>query len=320
VRFMTFTYFSPFGASIAVSRSSDMPDAPVLTMGPDGVSRIVWSNRATLTSPAGIWFAKYDPTAGLSVPDTVVLSGFALPAIDAAIDASGALHVVWQVSGPGVNEIHYQRRLPGSDRGAPTDTVLVSRGENVQNPTLRVDSGQGLHLALIAANGGVPQVRYKRWQPVRGWDAASTEVTLVGDGPTRAPALVPTSASEVSVLYFSFPGGRIQQMERRRLAPATTLDVPGPHAAPPLVGLRLGPNPLRAGDLLRLAVDIRFPGGNVDVYDVSGRRVASAPLIAEGIGSAAEIAGEVTRTWPSGVYFVRVRDQVEGAGRLVVLH
>lgn len=318
VRFMTFTYFSPFGASMAISRPDDLPDAPVVTMGPEGVSRIVWSNRATDNSRAGIWFTKYDPTVGLAVADTVILSGSALPAIDATVDASGALHIVWQVSGPGVNEIHYQRRLPGSERPAPGDTVLVSRGESVQSPALRVDSGQGLHLAFVANNGGVPQVRYKRWQSIRGWDAASTEVTLVSDGPARAPALVPTTSSELSVLYFGFTGGQIQQMERRRVLPASALDVPATPPAP-TVALRLGPNPLRAGDMLRLALDMRSPG-SVDVYDLTGRRIASAPLIAEGIGSAAGFPGDVTRTWPSGVYFVRVRDQVEGAARLVVLH
>ena len=44
IRFMTFTYFSPFGMSLPVSGVTAVPDAPVVAVGPDGASRIFWSD------------------------------------------------------------------------------------------------------------------------------------------------------------------------------------------------------------------------------------------------------------------------------------
>ena len=319
VRFMSFTYFSPYGTPLTVTQPTDLPDAPVVAVAPDGRSNILWSDRAT--SAATVWNAGYSPTTGLGAKQRIAQSSFAQPAVDAAVDGAGVVHVVWQVSGPGVNQIHYQRRRPDGSLPSPFDTVIVSRGESVQNPTLRADPGAALHLAFIANNGGVQQVRYKRWQPNRGWDYASTEVTLVSDGPTARPAVVPASPGEVSVLYLGFPGGVTQQLERRRRLQVVAVAAPEPIRPVPALAFRLGPNPLRAGAplVLRAAADPGSSAQVVDLFDLAGRRVASVPLVSRGDEAFAELPGETTRGWHSGVYFARLRGRDLRAVRLVVI-
>jgi M6 family metalloprotease-like protein len=319
VRFMSFTYFSPYGTPITVTQPNNLPDAPVVAAGLDGSSSILWSDRSTPS--ATIWIAKYTPTGGIGAKEQIAQSSFAQPAVDASVDGTGILHVVWQVSGPGVNQIHYQRRRPDGTLPAPFDTVIVSRGESVQNPALRTDAGGSLHLVFIANNGGVQQVRYKRWQPDRGWDYASTEVTLTSEGPMARPAVVPASAGEVSVLYLGFPGGATQQMERRRRLESGAVAVPEPIPAVAPVAFRLGPNPLHAGSalVLRSTVDPASTGQFVDLFDIAGRRVAAVPLSPRGDEAFAEVPGQATRGWHSGIYFARLRGRDLRAARLVVI-
>jgi len=225
------------------------------------------------------------------------------------------------VSGPGVNQIHYQRRRPDGTLPDPFDTVVVSRGESVQNPALRADPGGSLHLVFIATNGGIQQVRYKRWQPDRGWDFSSTEVTLPTEGPMARPAVVPASTGELSVLYLGFPGGATQQTERRRRLESGAVAVPEPIPAAAPVAFRLGPNPLRSGMalVLRSTVDPASTGQFVDLFDIAGRRVAAVPLSPRGDEAFAEIPGEATHAWHSGVYFARLRGRDLRAARLVVI-
>ena len=99
------------------------------------------------------------------------------------------------------------------------------------------------------------------------------------------------------------------------------MDAPDLVRLPTRFGVRLAPNPLRAGSPLafRLAGDALGTGGVVELFDLFGRRVASAPLVPHAGELFAEIPGTITRGWRSGVYFARVRDGGALAARLVVL-
>jgi len=320
VRFMTFTYFSPFGMSLPVSGAVAIPDAPVIAVAPDGTSRIFWSDRST--SPASVWTARYNVAGGLTTADRIAGSSYSQPAVDAVADAMGQVHVVWQATGPGVNQIHYQRYGAGGAGPTQLDTTIVSRGESVLSPVLRTDSELGLHVAFISVNGGVPQLRYKHRSPDRGWDYSSTEVTMVAEGSMARPTLVTGLDHEVSVLYFRGAGGELHPMERRRYSPVGILAAPPPPPLPDRFELRARPNPLRAGGTLsfRLASGPGAPADVLEIYDVAGRRVATAPFLDDSGVRRAEIPGSVTRAWESGVYFARIRDRNTTSTRLVVLH
>ncbi|MBI1796576.1 MAG: M6 family metalloprotease domain-containing protein [Candidatus Eisenbacteria bacterium] len=318
VLFMSFGYFSPFGTPITVTDPTAYPDAPVVAVGPDGGSYVLWPDRAV--DPATIWFARYLPDSGMSKRNLIAKNSDPEPAVDALVDPAGNLHVVFQVSGASVNQIHYQRRTPDGRIPVPFDTTIVSRSDAIQNPMVRADPLGNLHLAFTNNNAGVQQVRYKHYVTGRGWDFGATEVTRVSDGPWIRPTLLPQGPTDVSILSYGFPGGRTSLAENRRTEPTNAVAVHDvPRTGPPV--LELGPNPLRAGTALAL----RWPPGPVpgrdaiEFYDVSGRRIAAVPLVAGARGSEAQLPGSVTAAWRSGVYFARVRNDAAPATRLVVL-
>lgn len=316
VRFMSFGYFSPFGTPRVVTGPTSVPDAPVVAVDAAGRSYVFWADRSF--DPTSIWFARFHPDSGVSAPARVARSDYAQPAVDAAVDAAGTVHIAWQVSAPGIHRIHYQRRTANGAFPSPYDTALVVRGENVLNPILRLDPGGGIHVGFLANQGGVQQMRYKHWVAGRGWDYASTEITLAADGLVARPTLVPRGSSDVSAIFIGFPGGRTALLERRRFIASEAVAVFDPPREI-VRGLRIGPNPLAAG----AALTLRWPAGGtppsaVDFYDVAGRRVASASLSDRGAGTT-ELPGSTTAGWKSGVYFAHLRGRPEPPARLVVI-
>jgi hypothetical protein len=57
----------------------------------------------------------------------------------------------------------------------------------------------------------------------------------------------------------------------------------------------------------------------VDFYDLAGRRLAALALRPGVQGWNGELEPGVTRSWPSGMYFARVRGEPREAARLMVL-
>ena len=115
-------------------------------------------------------------------------------------------------------------------------------------------------------------------------------------------------------------------MERRRYSPVNILAAPAVPASPAHSGTERPPQPAARGFRALLpprrprapALD-RRDGTSLEIHDLAGRRVASAPLVDDAGGRATEIPGSVTRGWGSGVYFARVRDRETIPARLVVL-
>ena len=318
-----FGYISPYGRAMVVSSPTSLPGSPSIGVAPDGSSCVVWPDQAT--SPQALRYARYTPGLGLGPASTLTpTTGVTQQLGCELMDAAGTLHSVWLVSGPGLNEVHYQRRLAQGDL-LPADTTLEVYSGAVQYVRLGADPEGALHLVYQSATSGMSQIRYRRWRPDRGWDDHSTEVTSLNNFGVQRPNVLPESPGNLSVLYTAYPDGSPHFMVRRR---TTDLPLPLDVAAvrPIALGLSLGPNPLRAGQSLRVSWAARDPGSRpeVDFFDISGRRVASAPLArtdasAGHAGFGGTLPPAVTARWPSGVYFARVRDSREAAARLVFL-
>lgn len=324
VEVMRFPYLSPFGQPTVVSAPVSYPGSPAIAARPDGGSIVLWSENAT--SPASVLFARFHPDSAFkgALPLTPgPTANHPELSVSGVVDAAGTLYAVWQVSGPGINEIRFQRRPATLDAPSPRDTVIESYGGPVQNPTIRLDPQGGLHIAYAAANSPSDplQARYKRWHPTLGWDIRGTSVTRAADGNVVRVAAVPESPGKVTVLVNAFPQGEPELLERRR-----TTDLPTPLATPPAppprraLALSLGPNPLPPGRTLELRYSGPVGGATVvEVYDLAGRRVLEVPLEGTPGARAARVGPALTRAWPSGVYFARVRGTREAATRLVVL-
>lgn len=318
VMFMRFTYSSPFGVPLAVSAPTSDPDSPALAVDHDGRAYVLWSDRATV--PQSLSFARFNPDSGMSAPLRLApQTQYAQTAVSAVVDTHHVLHSVWLISAPGINQLHYQRR----DFQIFTwlrDTLLEAQGSNLLNPELRIDPQSGIHVVFESNLSGVQQIRYRRWTDAHGWDARSTEVSVIADGNCSGPRVIALSPGNVSVLYTRYDDVASHFMTRdRRLdgAPPTAVE-PFTAGAP---SVTLGPNPLRTGHGLE-AWWSGPPDGTappLELFDISGRRVAALEFGATGAVRRAHLDAAVTRDWASGVYFARVRGERGAAVRLVVL-
>jgi hypothetical protein len=322
IQFMRFTYYSPFATPIRLTADGDRPENPGVAMSRDGSAWVLWKDR--LGSNHRIWFRRYRPQSGFepTLPLVAAVPEVSQTAYSALVDPQGTLHVVWLISGPGLNQLHYQRR---PDRGEPDpeDVVVESRGDVIQNPNLALDRDGGLHLVFENSRDGRVRAYYRRWQADGGWDAASTVLTSES-WDTRRPLAFPTAGGDLSVLYISFPVPQPRLMLMRRdLTRVPSVTVGPTAAATSPVRLVLSPNPLRAGATIGLRIPIGSlspsPSPSIDFYDLGGRRVAEVLLVRTVEGWSGKLPGVATRDWTGGVYFARVRGGPDATARAVVL-
>ncbi len=317
IRFMRFTYFSPFGQSVPITSPADQPSDPAVVSAFDGTTHIVWRDQSG--AAYRLWFCRSHPDSGVSgklpltAPPTRSQLGYSV-----ALDPGGALHSVWQTSSPGQSQLHYQLRSK-TRPPEPADTLIESQGYPVQNPVLAVDADRNVHVAFEAAPNQVLCARYRLNVPSRGWDDMSTHVSEVGEGTVSRVEPMATGSGKVTVAYIQYrQDGAHFVVRRRDPALASFLEVP-PAAWNFPSPLSVAPNPIRPGqsvDLTWASVAGNAPSA-IEILDVAGRRLQGPIAIA---GGQARISGSVTRAWAPGVYFVRFPSSRAGAARLVVLH
>jgi immune inhibitor A len=318
--FMRFLYFAPFGQPIAVTAPEEIPGRPALEVSREGVGYLLWPDASL--SPQRYLFSRFHPDSGLSPLHLPLTPGTANPqtAISAVVDSAGTLHSLWQVSGAGISELHYQERWK-SAHPAPRDTTVELRGAPISDAVIAADPLGSLHVAFAATSASGQQIYYKRWRAGLGWDFRSTQVSSPLDGSAASPMLAPSTPGNVTLLYAAYPAGSARFIERlRRLDGADPVAVT-PVAIAPRPVLELGPNPLRSG----AALEFRWRGAapaavpTVDIFDLAGRRVASVPLDdAAGIWRG-RLGSSTTAGWASGVYFAKLKGERGGNARLVLL-
>lgn len=323
IRFMRFTYFSPFGQSVQVTTDAQRPGAPVVAMAPNGVSYVLWCERSA--SPQRIWFARSHPDSGIVGRYTLTYQQI-IPqlGIDATVDRNGDLYVVWQTSGPGSNQIHLQRRSPNSSATpSPIDSIVDSRGYLVQNPVVAVDTALTVHIAYELYPTSAAEIRYLRGSLAEGWDAVPTRVDPAASGSATHPQLLPASKDELNVAFLEYlPDGPRAMIRRRFLGDAGGLSSVASPPARVDGRLRAGPNPLRAGRPLSLWYGAAHLPGRpvVEIFDLAGRRLAETPLFEGADGFTATVPASATRLWTTGVCFARVAGAPLETVRLIVIH
>ena len=312
IYFMRFTYLSPFGDPWPVSAPGTVPDMPALALAPDGSSYALWVDQGG--SQVGVWFAHCHPDSGVRPARRLIQpQGGVLPTVHAMVDQQGNLNALWATTGGGGSELHFHQRAGFFIR----DTVLVRRGQPIQDFMIAEDPAGGVHVVMEAATSGAFQVLYKAWRSNGGWDMGNTEVTA-RDGVAVRPMVLLRDGTSLTVLYTAYVQGMPVFMERDRrmvLQPLTAVD-DEPNVA--IAGIRAGPNPLRAGKRLSFLGQGRPPRGTLDVFDLHGRRVARATFRTTSEGWRAEVPGSETSSWTPGVYFARHEESLAQL-RVVVL-
>jgi immune inhibitor A len=320
VRYLRFPYLSPFGQPFVLSGAVGYPAKPSVTTLPAGGSMVTWVDDASW--PPLVRFSRCGPD---SLPGPwmklVPESGYPQTWVSTVVDPSGSVHNVWLENRSSATAIHYQHRLPAGGY-AVQDTVIENSANTVTRAQLARDAAGGLHLVFERTVGGAPQVRYRRWRPLAGWDAFSTDVSPVGAA-AYLPGVLPLSPGNVLVIYRALNGSMPRIMERTRSTDQPSLAAVPEAEAPAPVRPALLPNPARAGQPVEVLWSAAAPGAAagaaVDVFDLAGRRVAGATLVAEGAFLRGRLGAETTRPLLAGVYFVRVRGTAAPAQRLVVL-
>jgi len=315
--FTRFLYFAPFGQVRAITGTGELPEPPLVVTARDGGSHVLWIDRSgTLRR---IWYRRSHPDSILSprlafTPDP----GADQTAFTATLDSLGNLFSVWATSAVSGREIHYQRRTTFG-RPSPPDTTIERREAYLQDLSLAVDRQGAVHVAYASAPLGAPQIYYKRWRPQLGWECVSTEITPAAAGSANHPIVLPDSPGNVRLLYTGYPAVAARPFEVvRQLDGPMLLEVPGPAPRRGPRTLAAGPNPLRAGQPLYVHWSGAPAPEGVGLYDLGGRRIASATFGRGPAGAEAEFAGSHTRPLPSGVYFVRTAG-LEASTRVVLL-
>ncbi len=320
VMFMNFTWRSPFGRPRALIGPTGDPSPPAITVSDAGVAHILWIDRPLIQNqPQQIWFSRFHPDTGLSYPYPLTRTpGNSQTALSAVTAADGALHVVWQVSGPGTYEMHYQRR-PMTGIPLPRDTVIDRQEQPFQAPGLALDRNGGLHLVYEGPGVTPVEIHYKRWRPGYGWDFRSANLSEGISGGVAQPVVIPTSHDLVTVAFSGYPQGTPRFMIRRRIPPGALLEVPRAVQVPHAVSLTAGPNPLRQGETLVLSASGAVTEPWVDIFDLAGRKVLSLALRHEGDRWRAEMGSVEAAQCPAGVYFARIRATSGPGQRWVML-
>jgi M6 family metalloprotease-like protein len=312
VRFMRFAYTSPFGMPLRVRQSAPRPENPSVAVEPDGTTWVLWQER---TPPQQLWFARFHPDSGLRPAQTLTLPTI-YPQTQYSADLDGSeLHVVWQTPVRGAVELRYQRRA-GLGLPNPIDQLLESSGSGLQNPHLVIDRERRMHIAYERATPNGPTVRYRSLSPGHGWDAACTDLTYPSPYGGSHALLLPRRSGNLEVAYFGHDPGGLRFMVRRRDLDHSYVTAAPAARLPAVVRVAAGPNPLRSGHPLELWSET--PGA-ADVFDLSGRRVASLELHGSGNAWRGRVDAATTGRWTAGVYFVRPRAAGAPAVSFVVL-
>jgi hypothetical protein len=319
VNFMRFAYPSPWGTVYSVTDTT-FPEPPEVVVRPSGGAYVIWADRNG-TTPR-VQFSRFHSDSGMNGP--LPLTPFALGAQSeprAVVSSDGTLHTVWRETNTGVHRLRYQRRTPEGFPNPP-DEVLAVHGSTIENHSLAVDPEDGLHVAYQRQFDDLFRASYQRGLPQDGWDFLPTDLSTDLDGDATFPIPLPTSPGNVTVVYTGHAGGIPRLVTRERI-----LDGSGPLVSvePPLQprgpGMRLQPNPIRAGQsiLISWSQEASPQPGFLDIYDVNGRRISEVRLGADPGLRFTTVGAARTARWPAGIYFARLRGSAQTAGRFVVL-
>jgi hypothetical protein len=292
-----------------------IPANPTLCVGAFGLGYLLWMDRR----PGGlIWFAHIDPDSLVQSMQPLSWESGGSSSYAAVVDSLGKLYVLWNQSSAAGNALMFQTR--SAFEPFPDENVFATLDLPLESLALEVDGQRSIHIAYALSGAGGYSLRYRRKWPDNYWDVTSTDLSFPPGDQGGEPIVLPRRDGNVDIMYAGIQSQQTRLMIRRRVLTPTAplgLKVEAPRAETPL---RLAPNPARAGSSLELRADAAPAGTEavLDVFDTGGRRVASVPVAANGAQWVARVPSGVTRGWPSGVYFARMRGASRTARVVVV--
>ncbi len=314
--FERMNYASAVGQPVVVAGAPVIPENPTVCVGPSGNGYLLWQDRR---QGGYIWFASLAPDPVMPTVQPVSVYSQVTGTYAAVIDDDGALYVLWNQSDALGNELVQQvRRGPLLE-----EIVLETLPYPFETLALEVDAQHSIHVAFALAGPQGLTVRYRRRWTDNHWDVTSTDLSFPTGEQGGEPIVLPHVDGNVEIVYTGVSTQHTRFMLRRRvLTPPQPLHSRTPVASPAAAApLWLAPNPAVAGSDLELmsgAPPANRGDAMLDVFDTGGRRVASVPVTASGADWTARVPAAMTRAWPSGVYFARMRG-ANRAARVVLV-
>ena len=317
LKFERFHYAWPVGQPVTVIASALRPENPTILAAADGHCYLLWQDRR----PTGkVWFATFHPDSGIRAIQPLADDSAGATSYAATLDSSGALTVLWHQSGPQLNELILQSR-GGLGGQVVREELFETLNLPLETMTLDVDAQRALHVAYALVGSTGLKLRYRHRSAGEPWDVASTDLSFPAGDIGGQPIVLPRRDGNVDIAYTGSVAQQARFMMRRRVvAPERLTEV---SEAPPVAAIAplwLAPNPAQAGTPLVARVGALRAGtsATLDVFDTSGRRVASVPMVRDGGGWSAHVWAGTSRGWPGGVYFARVRGSEQWARMVIV--
>jgi hypothetical protein len=222
-------------------------------------------------------------------------------------DGAGGAIVAWDDLRAGTNTDVYAQRLnaAGATLWATNGTLVCAAAKDQTRPTLCPDGNSGAIIAWEDRRGSNADVYAQRMGATgtAQWSANGIAVcTAAGD--QLAPLSVADGAGGMVVAWKDARSGNVDLYAHRLGASGgTPTGVRGPGATPALAVAPGYPNPFAHAIRFDLHMAERNRAVTMDVFDVTGRRVARRAV--PGDGATFDGRDDTGRLLPSGIYLFR---------------
>ena len=194
-----------FGPEFQVSPYDSINPAtgPVVACGDSNRVWIVYPRGTGVVAagPADLWYAVYDSKNRTMGPEQRLTNDPAIsltPTIAATRD--GVIHVAWNDSRSGKQQIWTKRFVPGSGWTADEQLVFSPLTSSATLPSLIATYTGHVHLVWRDNRDGNLEIYYKEYDPITGWDPADTRLTTHAATQTE-PNVDADVANNVYVVY-----------------------------------------------------------------------------------------------------------------------
>lgn len=179
---------------------------PSITIGPDDVPRIAWTESYKSVIDCNVWFSEFDEAIGnfsrrILVTDhgrNDTMQGWQSLALDDDLD----IHIVWMDTREGDIQIYYSRTVPGrvAIMSYEWDVNNVADSDGDGNYTNDVD-GTGSTPAFAYGDDGTYMVTLKATDEMGATDYDTTTVTVLNVDPIVSPISYQAEELNASVMF-----------------------------------------------------------------------------------------------------------------------
>jgi len=279
----------------------------------NGVVHLVWVD--TRSGTQQIWTKRFVPGSGWTPDEQVVFSSTGSSAPSITADYNSHMHLVWQDTRSGNNDIFYKEYVPGTGWD-PIDTQVTLNTASQIQPYVDADPRDNVYMVWTDSRNGAsnPDIYYDTRR--NGTWAGNLSIVGAGTDTTNSVQRFPGIVhDEFGVAYVAWTDERLPASlgRNRDVWYKTGLDVvtavPTPDRPALARLLRNYPNPFNPVTTIHFVLN-RDAQVSLRIYDVQGRAVRT--LVNSYLTSGPRVMGwdgkdDAGRSLASGTYFLRLQ-------------